>query len=110
MTKFISSLAFKLIAAGVVVLILLVSVKSCTGARQKAAQSQQDARGAKASAETAKDVVGTVLDRADSNATLDELVIEVQKELANAPDVKVSRAATVAAICRVPDVSKPAGC
>ena len=109
MMKFISSLAFKLIVAGAVVLILLVSVKSCTGARERAAQSQQDARGAKASAETAKDAAATVIANAERNATTDELVAKTVKEMDNVEDPKQSAILARRAICNIlPDSCEPA--
>ena len=109
MPAFVYTLAFKLIAAGVVVLILLVSVKSCTGARERAAQSQQDARGAKASAETAKDAAATVIANAERNATTDELVAETVKEMDNVEDPKQSAALARIAICQLlHDTCEPA--
>lgn len=103
MPAFVSSLAFKLIAAGVVALILLVSVKSCTGARERAAQSQQDARGAKASAETAKGAAATVIKRADADATVDELVRETAKEIENAKTPQEAAQKARSAICGFPE-------
>ena len=110
MRGFISSLAFKLIAASVVVLILLVSVKSCTGARERAAQSQQDARGAKASAETAKDAAATVIKRADANATVDELVRETAKEIENAKTPQDAGRSAHFAICQLPNYRLDPAC
>ena len=110
MPTFVSTLAFKLIAAGAIVFLLLVAMKSCTGNQQKAAQATQDARSATATAETAIDVVETVIAGSGRDATLDELATEAQKEIANATDVKVSRASAIAAICRLSDDPKPSGC
>lgn len=109
--KFISSLAFKLITAGLLVLIILFTLNRCDAARKQAAQARQDSAGATATSETAIDAAQTVIERSESDATLDQLVTETQKEIQNATDSKVSRATAANAICGMFDSdARPAGC
>ena len=84
MPTFVSTLAFKLIAAGAIVLILLLAVSQCTGQRQKAAQATQDARSATATAETAQDAARVVIERSAADVSVDELVRQTTKEMDNA--------------------------
>ena len=81
----------------------ILSVKSCLGNRQQAEQGRQDSRSADATAKTAQDAANTVIERADKDATVDELVSETQKEIENASDEKASRRAALRAICSLPE-------
>lgn len=101
MPSFVSSMAFRLIAAGAIVFLMLVAMKSCTGSQQKAAQATQDARSATATAETAQDAARVVVERSASDMSVDELVRQTTKEMDNAEDPKASAAAARRAICDI---------
>jgi uncharacterized alpha/beta hydrolase family protein len=109
--QYLASTTAKAVIGVIILLIVIVSIKSCQGSRQKAAQGQQDTRTATATQETAIDAAQTVIERSDKDATLDQLVTETQKEIANATDSKISRTAAANAICGMFDGdSKPTGC
>ena len=93
-----------------VVLALVITVRSCTGNRQKAEQGKQDSRNAAATAETAKDAAKTVIDQAREEASIDDLVDQTQKEIDDAKDEKDSRRAAVRAICGLPEYRDHAAC
>ena len=100
-----------LILGGIALLAILLALNTCHGARQKAAQAQNDSKVSTATQETAKDAAATVIERSGKDATLDQLVTETQKEIANATDSKVSRATAANAICGMFDSnSQPTGC
>lgn len=108
---FVKSLAGKIIMIAVVLIFLLLAFKSCTDGRKAGDQGKQAQKEATAATETAKDVAATVIANASENASLDDLVTATQKEIENATDAKISRAAAVAAICGMhDDSSRPSGC
>lgn len=110
MPTFLTSLAAKIIMVVVVIAFVLIAFKSCSDGRKAGEQGKQAKREATASTQTAKDVAATVIANADENASLDDLVTEAQKEISNAENVKVSRAAARAAICGMHNGVKPIGC
>lgn len=110
MPSFISTLAFRLIAAGVIVLILLFAVSQCTGQRKVAEQAKQDARSSNATAETAKDAAATVIKRADEDASVDELIEATAKEIDNAKTPEDAGRAARAAVCRMPNYRNDPTC
>ena len=110
MPAFISSLAFKLISAGAIVLILLLAVSQCTGQRQRAAQATQDARSATATAETAQDAARVVIKRSASDMSVDELVRQTTKEMDNAETPQAASRAARSSICRMPNYRDDPAC
>lgn len=109
MPEFIASTAFKIIAAVVLALVVLISIKSCTGSRQKAAQAQQDVRVGEATTATAIEAANVVIANAEENATVDELVAATVKEMDSAETPKASAASARRAICDImPDSCQPA--
>jgi len=99
--QYLASTAAKVIIGVIILLVLIVSVKSCTGGRQKAAQGQQDTRTATATQETAIDAAQTVIERSEKDATVDELVAATVKEMDNAKDPKASADSARRAICSI---------
>lgn len=109
MTTFISSLAFKLIAIGAVVLILLFAVSQCTGQRKAAEQANQDARSSGATAETAQDAMVTAINRLGDDAEVDTLVRETARQIDTLPPQEAAKVARKA-ICSLPEYAKDAQC
>ena len=110
MPAFVSTLTFRLIAAGAIVLILLLAVSQCTGQREKAAQATQDARSATATAETAQDAARVVIERSAADVSVDSLVRETAKEIDNAATPQDAGRAARSAICSLPNYSADAAC
>ena len=110
MPAFVSTLAFRLIAAGVIVFLLLFAMKSCSGSQQKVAQATQDARSATATAETAQDAARVVIERGASDMSVDSLVRETAKEIDNAATPQDAGRAARSAICSLPNYSADAAC
>ena len=100
--EFFATQVGKIIIGGVIIAILLVTVKSCMGSREAAEQAKQDARSANATAETAKEVVDRVVEQADTEADIDDLVNDAAKEIENAETPKAARRAAINAICKLP--------
>ncbi len=110
LTKLVGSTLGQVALVGVVALILVLGIKSCTSGWEKAEQAKQDQRGAEALSETAKDAAATVINRADEDASIEDLVKQTQEEIENATDVQVSRRHALDAICSMPNHPKPSGC
>lgn len=64
-------------------------------------QAQTTAGSAEAMQEAGKDAVATVLEQADEEVALKELVAEASKEIDNAPTPAAARAATLGAACEL---------
>jgi hypothetical protein len=94
---FLASTAARLIA-GLAVLLLIVAFVLWLK-WDDAAQPKQDARSANAAAETAKETAATVIDRAEADATVDELVRETAKEIDAAATPQEAAAKARRAIC-----------
>jgi len=99
-----------IIGALVLALVALVAVRSCTGIREVAEQSKQDARSGEALAGAASVAVELVIERADEEATVNELVAEAIKEIENAPSDQAAGDAARAAICGLPNFSDDPAC
>ncbi len=110
MPAFLSSLAFKLIAGAVLILIVLVSVTQCTGQRKAAEQAKQDARGSDAMAVTAKEAAETVIQNASDSATVDQLVTAAAKRIEDAPTPEVAAIEARSAICAFPEYRNKPEC
>ena len=106
--KYLATGAAKLTAAFVLALAIVAFVLWLKW--DDAAQPKQDARSANATAETAKDVAETVIERASDEATVDDLVEETAKEIDNATSPKAAGDAARAAICRMPNYRDDAAC
>lgn len=85
-------------------------VHSCTQARQKAAQAQQDSRTASATAQAAKEAVATVVARSDADAEVDEIVSDAAKEIDNAKSPVAARAAAYNALCELQLYARDPAC
>ena len=110
MPAFVSTLAFRLIAAGAIVFLLLVAIKSCTGSQQKVAQATQDARSATATAETAQDAARVVIERSAADVSVDELVRQTTKEMDNADTPQAASRAARSSICRMSNYRDDPAC
>lgn len=108
MTGLFASTAAKIITALALLLAVVTFVLWLKW--DDAEQPKQDARSAKASAETAKETAQIVIDRAESDASVDELVRETAKEIDNAPSPKAAGDAARAAICRMPNYRHDPSC
>jgi hypothetical protein len=75
-----------------------------------AEQPKQEARSAKASAETAMDAARTVIDRSQGDRSIDELVKETSEAIENETDPKVAGDLARDAICRLLDNGSDPAC
>lgn len=100
--EFFATQVGKIIIGGVIIAILLFTVKSCMGSREAAEQAKQDARSANATAETAKEVVDRVVEQADTEADIDDLVDDAAKQIDSAKTPREARRAAINAICQLP--------
>lgn len=105
--KYLATSAAKLIAACVIALIILAFVLWLKW--DDAAQPKQDARSANATAATAKETAAVVIDRAESDATVDELVAETAKQIDTLPLPEAAQAARKA-ICQLEEYRNAEGC
>lgn len=82
----LSKVAVRIIAAvALLVLVLgLMQVRSCTMARQQAAQSKVDRGQAGAARESAKDAIGTITDVQGNQSAGDDLTRSNEKEIRDA--------------------------
>lgn len=98
------------LAWGLIVLLVLVVLRSCSDGRHEAAQVKQDVRSSAALAETAREAAATVIDQAAEEASVDELVAATIEEIENAPTDQAAGAAARHAICRLPEYRADPAC
>jgi len=96
---FLATTASKLIAGGVILLIIVIGVLWLRGSGKE--QLKQDVRSADAQTETALESAAIVIENAKDGATVDQLVNETVKEMDNAPDDKAAAASARRAICEL---------
>lgn len=102
-----ATLAGKLIA-GLIVLSLLLGLY-VWATWNHSAQPKQEARSAKASAETAKETAQTVIDRSESDASVDALVAETARQIDTLPLPEAAKAARKA-ICSLSEYKGDPSC
>lgn len=98
--KYLATATAKIIAALVLGLVIVAFVLWLKW--DDAAQPKQDARSANATAETAKETAAAVIMRAESDATVDELVRETAKEIDGAKTPQEAASKARSAICSFP--------
>ena len=103
----LSTLAGKLIA-GLIVLALLFGLYAWA-TWDGAEQPKQEARSAKASAETAIQTAQTVIERAESDASVDQLVAETARQIDILPLPEAAKAARKA-ICSLSEYEGDPSC
>lgn len=94
----------------VIVLLVVILLRSCGDGRQEAEQAKQDARSNEALADTAEIAVEAVIARAESDATVDQIVAQAIQEIDNAPTDQDAGNAARAAICGLPDYRNDPAC
>lgn len=105
--KYLATSAAKLIAALVLALAIVAFVLWLKW--DDAAQPKQDARSANATAETAKEAASVVIDRASTDASVDQLVAETAKQIDTLPLPEAAKAARKA-ICQLEEYRNAEGC
>lgn len=103
----LATLTGKLIA-GLVVLALLFGLYAWA-TWDNAEQPKQEARSAKASADTAKQTAQTVIDRAESDASVDQLVAETARQIDTLPLPEAAKVARKA-ICSLSEYEGDPSC
>ena len=101
MPPFLASTAAKAIAALALLLVIVGFVLWLKW--DDAAQPKQDARSANATAEAAKETAATVIERAQEDATVDELVRETAAAIDTAATPQEAKAKARSAICSFPE-------
>lgn len=96
------------IIAGLFILVLLLTLFVWVK-WDDAEQPKQEARSAKASAETAKQTAQTVIDRADSDASVDALVAETARQIDTLPSPEAAKVARKA-ICSLVEYESDPSC
>lgn len=110
LVRFLAAPLGKALLVFLVAAALTIMVRSCTSARQQAAQAEQDSRDAGALAETAKDAAATVIDQAGEEATLDELAAATAAKIHAAADDETAHALAVQALCDMPSFAGDPQC
>jgi hypothetical protein len=90
-----------LLAVLVVALVAFVAGKFMFNGPGKVHQAQTEARSAAAMQAAGAEAVSTVLNQADEEMSLHELVAQSSKEIDNAPNPAAARAATLGAACEL---------
>lgn len=107
MTQLFASTAAKIITALALLLAVMGLVLWITW--DDAEQPKQEARSAKASAKTAKETAQTVIDRAESDASVDALVAETARQIDTLPLPEAAKAARKA-ICSLSEYKGDPSC
>lgn len=99
----------------VLIIVALISIKSCDNANEHAAQSEQTTRSTNAHSGAAEVAVATVVHSSEREASINEIVETAAKEISNAEgsNQKITpamRAAALRAACRLRDYSEHPAC
>lgn len=98
-----------LIVAGVLfALVFFAVVQSCTS--DDTDQVEQTTRSSEAIANAAENAVATVINANERDASIDEIVSQAEKEIDNAPNAAVARAATIRAVCLLAEYRNDPAC
>lgn len=108
MPPLLASTAAKLIAG--LALLVLIAAFVLWLKWDNAEQPKQDARSANATAETAKETAATVIERAATDATVDELVRETAAAIDGAATPQDAAVKARSAICSFPEYRGDAQC
>lgn len=98
------------IIAAAVIAILTLSFCVLTRDGGKSEQAEQGVRSNEALADAAASAVKTVTQGNDRERSIDQIVAQAEKEIDNAPSPAARRAATIAAVCSLPDYRDHPSC
>ncbi len=103
------------IGFAILLIITIISLRSCAGSRQAAEQAKQTSRSEAAYSTAAKVAVDKVTQRAAEEGELKEVVADAAKELANAEGSEqaippAARVAALRAACRLPNYRDEPAC
>lgn len=106
MTQWLKDNSIRLLIGLVIVSVIVLTVATCSGRGKEAAQAKQDSKTASATTEAAKDAVAAVVERAEADASINEIVTEAAKDIANAEGSDqaippAARNAALRAACRL---------
>lgn len=97
------------IVLGLAVL-LLFTVQGCVADWRQGSQAKQTEASGKAANRAGETAVGTVQERATTEAGIDAAVNDAMQEIDNAPNQQAARAAALRALCGLPEYRKDPAC
>lgn len=90
--------------------VAVLSIGYCSLKRGEAGQAKQTTRSSEAIADAAENAVAVVINANGREASVDAVVAQAEKEIDNAPDPAVRRAAALRAVCGLPEYRKDPAC
>lgn len=90
--------------------IAILSIGYCSLRRGAAEQAEQTTKSSEALADAAENAVAMVVNANDREASVDAVVAQAEKEIDNAPNPAIRRAAALRAVCGLPEYRQDPAC